>query len=433
MSKAYLIYNTVFSLAAPPALVLSTARNRIRGHWRERLGFAPDLDALGFAPGRPRVWMHAVSFGEVRVAAAILAALRRHSPDLVLLLSTSTPAGMVAARSLPEPDVLFTFPLDAFGGPPRTLERLRPDLLMLIETELWPNLLKTARSKGVKTMLANGRISARSAARYRWSGKLFHEVLSYLDVMAMSQQVYKDRIIALGADPSKVTVAGDVKYDREVTKKDREELSRLSLELGLHTDRPVLVAGSTRTGEETILLDVFARLRKDFPSLHLILAPRHIDRADEVERLVRSHGLSMERRSGHPAAPVNPEHSADVTLVDVMGELFTLYGLADVAFCGASLVPLGGQNPLEAAAWGKPVLYGPYMETKLDAREMLEAAGAGETVTGAEDLFRKIRFLLSNPDLARERGNKGFEALPSQTGASNRLAQLGLNLLDSKK
>ncbi|MBW2621850.1 MAG: hypothetical protein JRD68_02995, partial [Deltaproteobacteria bacterium] len=380
LSTAYLLYNAVFSLAAPPALVLGTVRNRIRGHWRERLGFAPDLDALGFSPSRPRIWMHAVSFGEVHAAGAILAVLRRHSPDLVLLLSTSTPAGMVAARSLIEPDVLFTFPLDAFGGPRRALERLKPDLLILIEAELWPNLLKTARSKGVGTMLANGRISARSAVRYRWSGKLFHEVLSYLDVMAMSQQVYSDRIIALGADPSKVVVAGDVKYDREVTKKDREDLSRLGVELGLNNDRPVLVAGSTRTGEETILVDVFTRLRKDFPSLHLILAPRHIDRAIEVEKLIRSHEFSLARRSERPAAPSSLEHMVDVTLVDVMGELFTLYGLADVAFCGASLVPLGGHNPLEAAAWGKPVLYGPHMETKLDAREMLEAAGAGETV-----------------------------------------------------
>jgi 3-deoxy-D-manno-octulosonic-acid transferase len=408
-------------------------RNRIRGHWRERLGFAPDLDALGFSPHRPRVWMHAVSFGEVRVAAAILAALRRRSPDLALLLSTSTPAGMMAARGLIEPDALFTFPLDAFGSPLRALERLRPDLLILIETELWPNLLKTARSRGVRTMLANGRISSRSAARYRWFGKLFHEVLSYLDVMAMSQQVYGDRIIALGADPSKVVVTGDVKYDREVTKQDREDLSRLGLELGLNDDRPVLVAGSTRTGEEAILLDAFTRLRKDFPSLHLILAPRHIDRTIEVERLIRSHGFSLGRRSEHPAAPLTPEHMVDVTLVDVMGELFTLYGLADVAFCGGSLVPLGGHNPLEAAAWGTPVLYGPYMETKLDAREMLEAAGAGETVTNAQDLYIKIMALLSTPDLAAERGHKGREALQSQAGASGRLAQLGLNLLALEK
>lgn len=433
MSSAYLLYNAVLSLAVPPALALGSLRNRVEGHWRERLGFAPALDASGISPDRPRIWIHAVSFGEVRMAAAVMAALKKHSPDLYLLLSTSTPAGRVAARDITEPDALFTFPLDAFGSPSRALERLRPDLLILIESELWPNLLKTAHSRGVRTMLANGHISARSAARYRWSGRLFREVLSYLDLMVMSQRVYRDRIISLGADPAKVLVAGNVKYDRLVTKTDEERLSRLGLELGLKNDQPVLVAGSTRNGEETILLDVFARLRNDFPSLHLILAPRHIDRSDEVERLIKSQGFTLARRAGHPTSSLKPDRGADVTLVDVMGELFTLYGLADVAFCGASLVPLGGHNPLEAAAWGKPVLYGPHMESKRDARKMLETAGAGETVCDSNELYVKTLALLRCPELASERGSKGLDALRNQTGASDRLARLALDLLALEK
>ncbi|MBW2084580.1 MAG: 3-deoxy-D-manno-octulosonic acid transferase [Deltaproteobacteria bacterium] len=427
MSAAYLLYNMAVSVGAPPLLAMAVASNRMRGHWRERLGFVPRLRG----GGRARVWVHAVSFGEVQVAAALIFALKKQAPDLTVCLSTSTNAGRVAVREFLKPDIpVLTFPLDIYGSPNRALKRLRPDLLILIETEIWPNLLKTARSMGVRTMLANGRITVRAAARYRRFGFLFREVLGFLDCMAMIQAEHRDRIISLGADPSKVVVTGSAKYDQLISRADPLSLRALREELGLSTDQPVLVAGSTRTGEEAMVLDVFERLRQDFPRLHLILAPRHVDRAGEIEALIRDHNQSFRRWSDQKVS-LNPP--ADVTLVDVMGELFTLYGLADVAFCGGSLVPLGGHNPLEVATWARPVLYGPFMDNFLDAKEMLEAVGAGQTASTPDELFHKIKELLSDPEQARSRGRAGREALKARPSSADRMAKLAVDLLPLEK
>jgi len=381
--------------------------------------------------GQARVWIHAVSFGEVQVAAALIAALKKQDQDLTVWLSTTTDAGRVAARDLLPPDVLvFTFPLDVYGSPSRALRKLKPDLLILVESEIWPNLLKAAHTQGTRTMLANGRITERAASRYRRFGFLFREVLGFLDLMAMSQAEHRDRIISLGADPSKVVVTGSAKYDQLLNRADPGRLKTLRENLGLDPDQPVLAAGSTRTGEEAIVLDVFKRLREEFPRLHLILAPRHVERAGDIEALLRDCNFSYARRSDKKS-PVGA--APDVTLVDVMGELFDLYGLADAAFCGASLVPLGGHNPLEAAAWAKPVLYGPSMEEFSDAKKMLEDAGAGATVLNKNELYVKARELFFDPELARIRGRAGREALKARPGSAERLAELAFGLLAMDK
>lgn len=429
LSLGYLFYNTIISLAGPPALALAALRGRLRGNWPQRLGLVPRLD-LG---PRPRVWVHAVSVGEVQVAAALMEALGKTASHPAVWLTTATLAGLEAAQEmLPPGTPVLMFPLDAYASPGRALARLGPDLVIILETELWPNFIKASRRQGVKVMLANGRISPRSVAWYRRFRFLFREVLGYVDLMAMIQPEDRDRIISIGADPGRVQVAGSAKYDLLLARAEEGRAARLGRELGIAPDRPVLVAGSTRSGEEVLVLDVFERLRKEFPDLGLILAPRHVDRSDEVEALIRGRGLSLVRR-GRNAARIAT--APDVILVDVMGELFFLYGLATVAFCGASLVPLGGQNPLEPAVWGKPVLYGPFMEDFLDARQILEDAGAGRTVQNQDDFFQQARELLSDRELACERGRAGRRALEVHQGAAERLAGLALGLLamDKKK
>jgi len=427
LSAAYLLYNTVISLAAPPLMALAAGRGRMRGYWRERLGFAPRINGRG----RARIWVHAVSYGEVQVAAALIAALQKQSEDLTIWLSTATEAGRVAARDLLPADVpIVTFPLDVYGSPLRALRRLKPDLIILVESEIWPNLLRAASGHGVKTMLASGRITERAASRCRRFGFFFREVLGFLDLMAMNQAEHRDRIISMGADPAKVVVTGSAKYDQLVSRADPKRLGPLRESLGLSPDQPVLAAGSTRAGEEAMVLDAFKRLRRDFPRLHLILAPRHVDRAGEVEGLIRDHDFSFARRTEQKTLP---NSAPDVTLVDVMGELFDLYGLADAAFCGGSLVPSGGHNPLEPAAWAKPVFYGPSMEEFLDAKEMLESVEAGQTVLNADELYLKARKLFSNPGLARERGRAGWEALKAFPGSADRLAELAIGLLAMDK
>lgn len=427
MSPGYLLYNTIISLTAPLILGAAARRGRLKGYWRQRLGFYPDLRNL---PG-PRIWLHAVSAGEVQVAIALATALKDKASELSICLTTTTTAGLQAAQSLSVPDVqVLIFPLDAYGGPGRALARIRPDLVILLETELWPNFLRTARLRGVRTMLANGRISPRSIGAYRRVRFLIREVLNCLDLMAMIRPEDRERIIALGADPARVQVVGNAKYDLLLKRFDAERVVGLRDALGLSPDQLVLVAGSTRSGEEALVLQAFQRLRADFPRLHLILAPRHVHRAAEVESLVRAGQWVVNRRS---AGKNEFQPAADVTLVDVMGELFFLYGLASVAFCGASLIPLGGQNPLEPAVWGKPVLYGPSMEDFLDARQMLESAGGGQTIRNVNELYIETKKLLEDPALAARRGQAARKVLDTHQGSAGRFADMALELLAMDK
>ena len=278
-------------------------------------------------------------------------------------------------------------------------------------------------------MLANGRISSRSFRGYRRFRFFFKEVLGCLDRLAMIRGEDAGRIVALGADANRVMVAGNAKYDLLLDRSDPDRVAALGRELGLD-QRPVLVAGSTRTGEEALVLEAFLRLKADFPDLHLILAPRHVQRAREIENLLRERGLVWSRRS---TPTPRPDRAIDVTLVDVMGELFFLYGLGRAAFIGASLAPLGGQNPLEPSVWGVPMLFGPHMEDFTDAKEMLLSCGAGQTVADAEDLYLKFHELLAEPETARQLGQAGRLALAAHQGAAHRLADLALELLAMDK
>ena len=423
MTPAYLLYNTLISFAAPLAVGAAAARGRLKGHWRERFGFCPAVEDTG----GQRIWMHAVSVGEIRVAAALAGALLNRKPDLNLWLTTSTNTGREAARAqMPPGCPVLTFPLDVYGSPSRALARLKPDMVIILETELWPNFLREAKSRGVKTMLANGRISARSFKGYSKVKHFFREVLDHFDLMAMIRPDDRNRILALGAHPERVLVAGNAKYDLLIEKAESKQVEKLKQSLNLN-GRRALVAGSTRNGEEAILLEVFKRLKKDFPDLRLILAPRHIQRSREIEKLIKGHNLAYSKRSLPPDRTGPPP---DVILVDVMGELFHLYGLADVAFCGASLIPLGGQNPLEPAVWAKPVIFGPFMEDFVDAQEILIACGAGHTARNAEDLYHRVKDLLDDPEQAAKSGQAGLRALENHQGAGQRLAGLALQLLN---
>ena len=428
MSPGYWLYNMILSLAAPLALGATAARGRLRGNWRERLGFITP-----WPPGRhDRIWIHAASVGEAQVASALADALLKAGPLVEVFLTTTTDTGRESARNLlPDGFPIRTFPIDAYGSPGRALARLNPDLVILLETELWPNFVRAARAHGSRLMLANGRISPRSLKNYRRFRFLFRDVLGYLDLMAMIRPSDRERIISLGADPSRVKVAGNAKYDLLLDRVDADRTARLRRKIGLEENRPVFVAGSTRPGEERLILDVFQRLQADFPLLHLVIAPRHVGRAGELEALIRGRGLTALRRSMPGNTPADA--GAEVTLVDVMGELFYWYGLATMAFCGASLVPLGGQNPLEPAAWAVPVLYGPSMEDFLDATEILEPVGAGRAVAGPDELYLQAMRLLTDSAEARQRGQAGRAALENQRGASGYLAELALNLLAMDK
>ena len=427
----FIFYNLlllVFSVGAFPIfitkLVFSSQKRRV---YAQKLGFLP-WRTLEKVKGQPRVWIHAVSLGEVGAVHPLIRELRMVYPDACLMLSTGTESGQKMARErLTEANGTFFFPWDYPWVVRKVIRRLRPDLFVISETELWPNFLKIAKEEGAKTLLVNGRISDRSFRRYRKARFFFTAVLDNFDAMSMIRVQDGERIISMGANPVHVSVNGNCKFDQAASwalPGVQDEVRRI---LGVNPQDRVLVAGSTHEGEEEAVIKAFLRLRQSDPETLLILVPRHIDRSDRVARLLERHGIrEWVRRS-----QLNGEgrKGAKVVLWDTFGELFKVYSLATLVFCGGSLVPKRGQNILEPAAWGKVVLYGPSMEDFLDAHQFLSSVGAGIMGQDEEELTDRCLYFWGHPRELKERGEAGKEALWAQRGATQRNVELVRRLL----
>jgi len=398
-----------------PALWLVWGRD---GYLHERLGLIPEALRKGTGQG-PRLWMHAASLGEVRVARSLAAILNERHPELSLLVSTMTPHGRRAAREWlgPRCRVLYA-PLDVPPLVRRALRAWRPKAMVFLETEIWPAWLRVAHCMGVPSLLLNGRISPRSFPRYLRMRPFFRKVLSHVACFSMISEADAERIRAIGAPAERVLVAGNAKYDLLIQDADPRLGRGMRSVLGLLPGERLWVAGSTRTGEEEILFEAFIKVLRAVPQALLVVAPRHVKRAGEVLSLALQKGLSARLWSRLPRRGVQ------VVVLDTFGELFPCYGAADVAFCGGSLVPKGGQNPLEPAAWGKPVLVGPSMEDFKDAVAMLEGAGAAQRVRDASSLAEAVIWAFQHEDAAREMGWRGRGALFRYQGAAQRHVQV---------
>jgi 3-deoxy-D-manno-octulosonic-acid transferase len=357
----------------------------------------------------------------VKVAAAVIPALRRRLPGCGVLLSTVTPHGRDLARQTFGKAVPIVYaPLDIVPFVRAALRSTRPHMLVFVETEIWPSWLVEARRAGVRIALANGRISQRSFARYARFAWFFRRVLAHVDAFSMISAADAARIRAMGAPADRISVSGNAKYDilRGQTSQGAErEMREL---LGIRPGRPVIVAGSTREREEALILDAYALVRKQFPDTLLVLAPRHIRRASQLREMIEGRGLSCGMRSD-PDRPLKTEER-QVVILDTFGELFRVYSVASLAYCGGSLVPLGGQNPLEPASWGKPVLYGPHMENFLDAKSLLEEAGGGLEVQSPGDLAEQAIRLLQDPEAGAGMGDRARQAVLHHTGSAEKHA-----------
>lgn len=430
------LYNALLFVAALFAVPWYGAKLLLTGKYRRSLGPKFGLlpreiaDRLR-AEGSPRIWLHAVSVGEVTAAAPIVAALRHRFPEGRLYLSTSTETGQEMARKLvTAASAHFYYPLDIPCVIQRTLDRVRPDLFVPVETELWPNFLKLCRRRGVRIALVNGRLSPRSFRRYRKTRFFWKGILAFLDEAGMISQTDGDRIADLGLPLSRIRILGNAKYDGLAARVSPELAAEIGGRLGIAPGEGVLVAGSTHEGEETVVLEVYKRLLEERPDFKLILIPRHIERADGVAELVRRAGFADGIRMSEIDAG-RRRQGERVVLIDVIGELFKVYSLATVVFCGGSLVPKGGQNLLEAAAWGKVVFHGPHMEDFRDERALLAEAGAGITIQDGGELYRGIRRLLDDPERLRATGEAGRQAVAANRGAAERYAALVADLLAS--
>jgi 3-deoxy-D-manno-octulosonic-acid transferase len=396
----YLLYSVLivtFFLVMSPYLAWQALRYRkYIGSLGQRLGYLPISFNLD---GEESIWIHAVSVGEVLTARALLPELRERYPRLRLFLSTTTMTGQQIARtSLQFVDGVFYFPFDLGFVVNRTLRLVKPRLFIMMETEIWPNLLRACRRNGVRTVLVNGRISSRSYPRYRLARVFFRRVLANVDRFCMQSNESARRLIEMGAEAESVVVTGSLKFDSldvpgASSAADRGR-NRVLRYFRINPSRSVLIAASTLKGEEEPVLEAFQRIRARLPETLLIIAPRKPERFDEVEQIARRAGWTVARRS---ELPVDAEPRQDIVVLDTIGELAQLYQVATAVFVGGSLVDQGGHNILEPAVFGKAIVFGPHMQNFAEiARAFLENDAAVQIRSGRE-LEQALLGLLTDP------------------------------------
>jgi 3-deoxy-D-manno-octulosonic-acid transferase len=392
--------------------------------WTMRLGRYPE-DLLDRLQGRQAIWLHAVSVGEVLAAQPLLRALQQRYPKELLVVSVITPGGFeVASRHATEGIASLYVPLDFRWCVSRALDTIRPRILLLMEAELWPTVVRLTKARNVPIAVVNGRISPRAFGRYQCVKPWLRGTLNRIDCYLMQTQTDADRIIQLGAAPSNVKVVGSLKWDASIGSRPSPEAIRaLGERLGL-TAAPLVVAGSTHRGEETAALRAFQAVRATRPEARLIIAPRHLERLAEVEALIRHAGFSSARLSQTTAGG-----GWDVGLVDTFGRLPQYYGLASVVFIGGSLIPHGGQNPLEAASLGHPIVFGPSMYNFEAIAHQLLAHRAARQIRSADELTAVLLELCANPTQAQLMGRRAQELTEQFQGATQRTLQAIATLL----
>jgi 3-deoxy-D-manno-octulosonic-acid transferase len=429
----YLLYNIFLTLLALPALIghlfLGVLRGRTRRGLRERFGFYT-ADRLTPLEGKKVIWVHAVSVGETQAAAPLVKSLKSRFPDRALVLSNVTETGHKVALGIAGIDLCLYFPYDFPLTVKRVFRQLRPELVVIVETEIWPNFVRAAGRAGVPTVLVNGRISDRSFPRYRWLRFFIRPVLCKFSLFCMQSPLDAERIVAMGAPAELVEVTRNLKFDMQTDGLDHGGPAFVRRNFGLPVSGKVLVAGSTHAGEEEQVIEVYRRLLANGLDLVLVLAPRHPERCRGVGELLTSCNLSFVRRSEIDEVPavLSP---GSVLLVDTVGELLRFYAAADLVFVGGSLVPVGGHNVLEAALLKKPVLFGQHMHNFKEISRLLAEAGGGIEVAGSEELYRTALGLLKDPERCRAMGAKGHALLQQNRGATERTLQAIERLLES--
>jgi 3-deoxy-D-manno-octulosonic-acid transferase len=402
----------LFIVVFPFACVYLGVSGKHRQGLRQRFGHVEDVQLDEDKP--VRIWMHASSVGEIQVAKALIPEIKRQLPEASVVVSTGHRQGLaVASQLLPDDVPCFFAPLDLIGIVNRTLETIRPTIYVCLETELWPNMIRQAQQHGAKLFLLNGRLSENSFAGYRKIKGFMQDLLSCFTKISVIQGCDAKRFRALGADPANIRILGNAKYDQSNTQTDPNLAERYRQMLNIHRQQPVLVTGSTHTGEEEMLIEVFRSLQQRLPDLVWVIAPRHLRRLTEIETLLESQGIAAMR-----LRQIQEQgRSADVVLVDTMGELAGIYSVATYAFCGGSLVERGGHNVLEAAAWGAPVFYGPHMADFSDAKSLLEAEGAGFCVKTPQELSRLILYFIEKPEEYAVAGRGALKVACRQQGS----------------
>lgn len=409
------LYSAVLYLVLPVIVARMLWRSRRAPAYRRRLA---ERFGLFHAPARlgdkPLIWVHAVSVGETLAAAPLVEHLLASYPGHTVVVTTTTPTGSERVQALFGQRVFHVYaPWDLPGAVARFYRKLRPRLLVIMETELWPNVLKAAERDNCKVVLANARLSARSARGYGRVAGLTRQMLRQLSVVACQSQADGDRFVTLGLPEQRLQVTGSIKFDLDLDSELRDRTAALRAAW----QRPVLLGSSTHAGEETLLLDCLAALRGDCPELLLLLVPRHPERFESVYQLCLEREFTVARRS--LGETPGPQHQ--VLLGDTMGELRLLSGTATVAVIGGSFIEHGGQNVLEAAAWGVPVVSGPFMYNFAEITALLTEAGAMRQLNDRSELVPCLQQILADPALRERMGRAGEQVIADNRGALRRL------------
>ncbi|WP_456407998.1 lipid IV(A) 3-deoxy-D-manno-octulosonic acid transferase [Thiolapillus sp.] len=397
-----------------PLVLLRLSWRRIKSpdygkRWRERLGWFSGQPAAG------GVWIHAVSVGEVQAIEPLVRHLQNTRPQLPITVTTSTPTGSERVRLLFHEGVFHVYyPYDLPGPVSRFLDRVQPSLLVMVETEIWPNMLRQCDARGISTLLANGRLSARSARRYGYLKGFFKRVFALISAVAAQSEADAQRFVALGAPGERVKVTGSIKFDMRIPASVQEQTQVVRRVWG---DRPVWVAASTHEGEEEQVLAAHRQILKQIPGALLVLVPRHPDRFERVAGLVQKAGFSLIRRSSEQACGQHTQ----VFLGDSMGELPVFLGVADVAFIGGSLVAVGGHNMLEAAAQGVPVIFGPHVFNFSAIARLLRDREAAVMVQGSDALGEQVAAWLQDASERSRIGENGRQVVEQNRGALQHL------------
>lgn len=368
--------------------------------------------------GVKRIWIHALSVGEVLSTRPLIRTIKKRYPDRPIVLTVKTPQGIrVAQQELAEEiDDLFFMPLDYKGAISKVTKVIDPYIFILVETDIWPGTLAYLKARGVKIILVNGRISPRTFRRYKMFRFYFKEVLSNIDLLLMQSEQDSRKIKAVGISPDRVKTAGNIKFDREWKPMDDVEHVKWLRLLGLNAQTKIFVAGSTHEGEEEPLLKAYKRLLDRHPELIMIIAPRKLDRVKDIESMGRTMGFRIKKRTclqGSNGGGYN------VLILDTIGELGRIYGLASICFVGGSLVPIGGHNPLEPASFGCPVLFGKHTHNFVLMSELLLDNNGGKRIENPEDLYTVLEEMISSPDKTEEMGRNARRIVDANSGAVN--------------
>ena len=424
-------------LLSPLLLFKAIISPKYRGRILLRLGIGIEELTQKLPDSQQRIWIHALSVGEVLSAQPLVKKLRLSCPDIALIFSASTKTGEKLAREVmaKEIDLFVPFPLDIYSIVQKFINLINADLFILVETDFWPNFLHTLQRKNTPAILVNGRISQNSFARYQRFQFLFLPMFNTFQFISMQTDSDAKKMIELGVQTDRVKALGNLKYDAVLPDtvgwdQDQRPISFYRQQFGISPEKVVWIAGSTHAGEEVAILSAYKRLSLLFPDLFLVVAPRDVERGREIKDIADKLGLTVRRRT----APFQDEEfpGAPLLILDTMGELSRMYSFCNIAFIGGSLVPDGGHNPLEPAAFGKPILFGPYMDDFTEISSDLLAKDAAIVCHDEDDIFEILKKLLVNVSIQKKMGEDAQALVLQHRGVTQRHIEIIQFIIDSK-